>query len=211
MNDDDLAARLRAADPAAHLAPADPDQVHRLLEDTMSTESHPDLEPETLGTDTGAGPRRRVLPWLAAVAAAVVVAGVGFALLDTGEDPAPPAASQGTVTRLTMATPQGRCMAPDATTLAQAQTAFAGTVTAVSDGMVTLRPSTWYAGDHTDEVTVRQVDTGLKDLVGAVDFQQGKDYLVAANNGAVMVCGFSGEQTSGLTSLYEQAFSGASG
>ena len=36
MTDDELQVRLRAADPAASLPPADPSRVARLLEDTMS-------------------------------------------------------------------------------------------------------------------------------------------------------------------------------
>ena len=35
--DPELLARLMAADPAAHLPPADPSRVARLLEDTMNT------------------------------------------------------------------------------------------------------------------------------------------------------------------------------
>ena len=38
--DDELLARLRAADPAASLPPADPSRVARLLEDTMSHDRH---------------------------------------------------------------------------------------------------------------------------------------------------------------------------
>ena len=40
--DDELLARLRAADPAASLPPADPDRVARLLEDTMSHDTELD-------------------------------------------------------------------------------------------------------------------------------------------------------------------------
>lgn len=160
-------------------------------------------------TDTDTRPRPRVLPWLLGIVAAVVVAVVGFAVLDSNENDAPPAGSaKGTVTKLTMAAPQGRCMAPDATTLAQAGIAFSGSVVSVNDGLVTLKPSAWYAGDHTDLVTVKQLDPGMTNLVGAVDFRPGKDYLVAANNGAVMVCGFSGEKSSDLDTLYQEAFSG---
>ena len=158
--------------------------------------------------DPARGPR--ILPWIVAFAAALAVAVIGFAVLDSKpDDTSTPTAGQGTVTKLTMSTPQGRCMAPDPTTLAQAEVAFSGSVVSIHDGLVTLRPSAWYAGDHTDLVTVEQTDTGLKDLVGAVEFRPGKDYFVAANNGAVMVCGFSGETSSDLTTLYQQAFSGA--
>lgn len=160
-----------------------------------------------MSTDVDPATRPRVLPWLLGIVAALVIAGVGFAVLDTNEEDAAPTTGRGTVTKLTMSATQGRCMAPDPTTLAQAGVAFSGSVVSVRDGLVTLRPSAWYAGGHTDLVTVKQLDPGMRDLIGAVDFRPGRDYLVAANNGAVMVCGFSGEKSSDLTTLYQEAFS----
>ena len=59
MNDDDLRARLRHADPAASLTPLAPDRASHLLEQTMS---------DTTGTiDTAT---RRRMPVLAAAAMA---------------------------------------------------------------------------------------------------------------------------------------------
>jgi hypothetical protein len=144
------------------------------------------------------------------MAALVVVAVVGLAILDSQGDGGgtPSDSGQGTVTTLTMQASQGRCLAPDATTLARAQVAFSGPVVSASDGVITLQPTTWYAGSHTTQVTVEQTDAGSPDLIGAVEFRQGKDYYVAANNGAVMVCGFSGEKSSDLATLYQEAFAG---
>jgi hypothetical protein len=162
-----------------------------------------------MSTDVDRATRPRVLPWLIGIVAAVVAAVVVFAVLDSNQNDAPPpAGGQGSVTKLTLSAPQGRCVVPDATTLGRAGVAFSGSVVSVSKGLVTLRPSAWYAGDHTDLVTVEQVDPGMTDLVGAVDFRPGKDYLVAANDGAVMVCGFSGEKSSELDALYQEAFAG---
>lgn len=168
-----------------------------------------DHQPAPAASEPTRGPR--LLPWLIGIAAAVVIAAVAFAVLDTSDDDrATPTGGKATVTRLTMAAIQGRCMAPDPTTLAQAGVAFSGSVVSVRDGVVTLRPSAWYAGHHTDLVTVKQIDPGMTDLVGTVDFRTGKDYLVAANNGTVMVCGFSGESSPDLATLYQEAFSGGS-
>jgi hypothetical protein len=162
-----------------------------------------------MSTETEPRPRPRVLPWAVGIFSAVVIAVVGFAVLDTSDEgDVAPTGGRGTVTQLTTSPSQGRCMAPDPTTLAQAGVAFSGSVVSVRDGLVTLRPSAWYAGDHTDLVTVKQVDTGLTDMVGTVDFRQGKDYFVAANDGTLMVCGFSGEKSSALATLYQQAFGG---
>jgi hypothetical protein len=210
MTDDErtsaeLRARLRAADPAAELPPAEAGHLDRLMKDTMSTETQTPPPPPPPPHS-----RRTRRSWLAAAAAVVIVGGLGFALLGH-DDPASPstAGKDQSTTALTIATAQGRCMAPDPTTLAQAETAFAGTVTDVSEGVVTLEPTSWFAGDHTDVVTVTQAESGISDLIGAVDFKVGRDYLIAANRGAVMVCGFSGERTAALSTLYERAFPGA--
>src|SRR6476469_385603 len=82
--DRDLMARLRAADPASDLSPADPAVVDRLLEDTMSNDL---ATPDTGDTRTG---RRNPLTWLVAAAAAVVITGVGlFTFLGQSGDQAP--------------------------------------------------------------------------------------------------------------------------
>ena len=76
QDDDDLDARLRAADPASSLPPADPARVARLLEDTMSN----DVLAESRESGTH---NRSPLTWLVAAAAAVIIAGVGvFAVVN---------------------------------------------------------------------------------------------------------------------------------
>lgn len=209
--DDDLRARLRAADPAASLRPADPDGVARLLEDTMSHDTDT-LVPETRQTGTRG---RSPLTWIVAAAAAVVIAGVGvFALTGNDDDPTgPPVAGSGgepepTVTRLSVAPGAGeaRCMVPTAETLATKELAFAGTVDSIEAGTVTLTPTTFYAGDATDVVEVAAPEAELVSLIGAVDFQVGESYLVSASGGDVTACGFSGPATPELQSLYDAAF-----
>jgi hypothetical protein len=172
----------------------------------MSTDTDPVAVPQA----PEPGRRPRILPWVVGIAAAVLVVVVGLVVLDARGDGGgtPSASGQGTVTKLTIEAPQGRCLAPDATTLAQAQLAFSGPVVSVNDGVITLQPTTWYAGTHTTQVTVQQADAGSSNLIGAVEFRQGEDYYVAANNGAVMVCGFSGEKSSDLATLYQEAFAG---
>lgn len=208
--DDDLRARLRAADPAASLRPADPDGVARLLEDTMSHDTDTQV-PETRQTGTHG---RSPLTWIVAAAATVVIAGVGiFALTGSDDDPTgPPVAGSGdpapTITRLSVAPGAGeaRCMVPTAEMLATKEVAFAGTVDAIDDGTVTLTPSTFYAGDVTDVVEVSAPEPELVSLIGAVDFRVGESYLVSASGGDVTVCGFSGPATPELQSLYDAAF-----
>lgn len=205
--DPELLARLQAADPAAHLPPADPQRVARLLEDTMNTEQptadHDRSEP--------AGPARRRSPltWIAAAAAIAVLAGGGF-WIARGDDPAPPAAAEQTVTTLDAPADAAaaKCQVPNAELLSTQTVAFDGTVTKLADGMATLEVGKWYAGKQTDVVEVRAPGEDLQKLILAVDFQEGKRYLVSATGGQVTVCGFSAEYSADLAALYDQAFGG---
>lgn len=202
---DELQDRLRAADPAASLPPADPHRVARLLEDVMSTE----LTTENRETGTH---DRSPLTWLVAAAATLIIAGVGlFAVLGHDDDPAAPptAADDKTVTELTAPSPQAyaaKCMVPNAEILSRQQVAVDATITTIADGVVTLTVDEWYAGDPTDLVRVQAPADEMQELVGAVSFQEGGRYLVSASDGRVTVCGFSAPWSEDLAALYQQAF-----
>jgi len=204
----ELFARLRDADPASSLPPADPDRVARLLEDAMSH--------DTLTESRETGTRNRSpLTWLVAAAAVALIAAAGaFAFLPRGTDPAPPTAgsepslSEPTVTDLTMpAAAAGRCMIPNAKLLQSAAYAFDGTVTAIDRGLVTLEVDAWFAGGETDLVEVDQSSADLNALIGAPMFTEDQRFLVAGTqDGSVMVCGFSGPYSADLAALYAKAF-----
>ena len=223
QDDDDLDARLRAADPASSLPPADPARVARLLEDTMSN----DVLTESRESGTH---NRSPLTWLVAAAAAVIIAGVGvFAVVnglsgsddpsgpvagseptsDTGSDPG---SSDPTVTELTAPGSDAytaRCAPPNAQLLSSAPVAFDGTVESISDGLVTIAPTHWYAGEPTDVVTVAAPSEQIQKLLMAVRFEDGGRYLVAANDeGALLVCGFSAPYSGSLAAVYGDAFTG---
>ena len=101
----------------------------------------------------------------------------------------------------------GKCAVPNAQTLAGFDTAFAGTVTSLDDGTATLSVDEWYAGDgEASTVTVNAPSESLEDLLMAVDFQEGKSYLVSADGDRVTLCGFTAEQNSELQALYDEAF-----
>ena len=99
-------------------------------------------------------------------------------------------------------------MVPNAEILAQQSVAFDGTVTAMDGGVVTLTPTTWYAGEPTDLVEVQAPAADMQELVGAVQFEQGGRYLVSATDGQVTVCGFSAPYSAELAALYAEAFPG---
>lgn len=210
--DDELFARLRAADPAASLRADDPRRVVRLLEDAMSN----DPELDTVTESRGAGTRgRSPLTWLVAAAAVVLIAAAGILTVVGGDDPTLPAAGgdpsaqpSPSVTGLTMpGASAGRCMVPNAQALSTAAYAVDAEAVSIEDGVVTLEPSEWYAGEATDLVEVDQSSSDRQALIGATVFEEGQRYLVAGTDaGQVMVCGFSGPRTEELAALYSDAF-----
>lgn len=200
-DEDDLLARLRAADPASSLSPADPDRVTHLLEAAMSettTQTHESRDSGARG--------RSPLTWLVAAAAVVLIAAGAFGLAQRGHDTTP--AAGGSVTQLAFSAPSGRCMIPNVEVLRQQGVAFRGTLVALADGTARFEVTQWYAGGPTDvaEVTAPAPDLGA--LEQAADLQVGGDYLVSATHGTVTACGFSGPARGHLLDLYGQAFAG---
>jgi hypothetical protein len=213
--DPELRARLRGADPASALPPADATWVARLLEDSMSN----DLKPGVAGDATAR--RRGPLTWIVAAAAAAVIIGVGvFAVVEGQDATTPPSAggdptetdptgTDGSVTELVAPGAEAasvRCAAPDADVLARADVAFAGTVVQIDDGQVTLEPTEWYAGDPTDTVVVSAPSQRMNALIYGVTFREGEPYLVATEASTLKICGYSGPASGPLVDLYAEAF-----
>ncbi|MFD0516871.1 hypothetical protein [Paractinoplanes durhamensis] len=73
--------------------------------------------------------------------------------------------------------------------------------------VVTLSVSKVYKGTQTTLVQVDQAPNTSETMLGSGTFEVGKSYLVAANEGTIMICGYSGESDiPGLLDLFEQAF-----
>jgi len=152
----------------------------------------------------------RLLPAVAAILA------VGLSGCGSQDDPEPDGQANEAPTSSTSATDvlaltadgaaAGKCAMPNAQTLATFDTAFAGTVTSLDDGTATLEVEEWYAGDEASTVTVAAPSEDLQDLLMAVDFQEGRTYLVSADGDRVTLCGFTAEQSPELQALYDEAF-----
>lgn len=196
-SDEELRARLRAVDPAAAIGSATSEQVARWAEDAM----------------TGSTAPSRGRRWIALVAAAAVVVigalGVAWGTGALRHGSAPVAVPRETVTSLDVpAASAGKCMVVSTDILRGQDFAFAGTVTDVADGQATLRVTRWYRGEHTDKVVVKAPNADLQMLLSAVDFQEGKDYLVSGTGRTVSVCGFSALYSAELAALYAEAYGG---
>ncbi|WP_328322890.1 hypothetical protein OHA70_29240 [Kribbella sp. NBC_00382] len=201
MNDDELLAQLKAADPASDAPEPDLD---RLLEATMTTDT--EARPSTTT-------RRR---WLPAVAAGVLLAagGVGWAVAGNSDNQpvaGPPTSAVSTpaaVLKLTVgAAPNAKCRAVEVADLQGMQTAFAGTATAIQGEMVTLHVDHWYKGGNATTVEVQSNADAVTTLLG-VDFKVGGTYLITATNAQVSLCGESAPTNPELLNLYKQAFGG---
>jgi hypothetical protein len=209
VTDDDLRARLRRTDPAATLPPASPDDVDRLLGDTMTTTA---LRP---------APHRWAI--LAAAAFVLIVAAAGWLLTrpspdrDVATAPIPsdrpatataPVPSDGPATTIALDGVAAKCREPRPDQLAKtAEFAFAGTVTDISANMVTIVVSHTYKGAAFAEVKVAQEGDSSEQMLGSGKFETGRRYLVASAQGQVLICGYSGEADSpGLQELYDKAF-----
>ncbi|KUL35239.1 hypothetical protein [Actinoplanes awajinensis] len=212
MTDDDLRAHLRRADPGASLPQLPPDRIAPLLEHTMAV---PFAEATVTPITTSA--RRRRVAMLAAAAVVLFGVAAGWALLRPSPGPEStagvpvvplPAISSASVTRLTATGMVAKCMEPTAELLrSRTDFAFAGTVQEIDGGVVTLAVTHVYLGTPVDLVQVAQEGGASETMLGSGKFEQGGKYLVAASEGAIRICGYSGEADApGLQALYDAAF-----
>ncbi len=214
--DDALRALLAGIDPARPGGPAfaaDPTTEH-VEERIMATTDQPTVREQYDG-DTGAARRRpRRTQWLAGAAALVLLAaGIVGALVLGGADQAPtPAAPRAVALSVSPGggTATGTCIRFDVSILRDMPVAFAGTATAVTDDQVTLSVDRWYRGTAAQEraevVTLAVPGGAASVALDGIAFSKGTQYLVAATDGTVNGCGFSGPADPQLRAAYDEAF-----
>jgi len=195
MNEDELRARLQAADPARHDVPA-ASWIDELVEATVS------------GTEQETAKRRN--GWVLGAAAAAVVAALGvggYAVL--ADDDGGGGSDEPTV--MALKAPAGdsmqSCVMFSVEFLRPMQTAFDGTVTGIDGDVVTLEVNNWYKGGDAEVVEVTNFDTSMTSLDG-LDFEDDQRYLVTATDGVVNICGFSAPYTDEMASAFAEAFGG---
>ncbi|MFD8717648.1 hypothetical protein ACFV2H_06355 [Streptomyces sp. NPDC059629] len=187
MNDDELLARLRAADPALTSSAPSPD-IDRLVEAALTTDTTPRPETTTTGSTTrpalAAAGRRRLFGL--AAAAALLLAGGGIAGgIMTHNDHGHPAASGPLTLTVAGGTADTKCMEPTPELLRGYPTLFEGTATSVKGSSVTFRVDHWFRGG--DSKTVRL--NSDPDQPETLTFTVGEHYIVAATkDGTVPPC-----------------------
>jgi hypothetical protein len=199
MTDDQLRAALSRRDPAAGHPAGDP---RALWEQIMTTPVD-----ERPSTPAPAKPRRR-LTFALAAAAVVAVAGVGTAVTVNSRTPdrtGQSTAAQPMALRMPDTSVATSCAIFDVAFLRRTPVAFQGTAVEVADTSVVLHVDRWFRGGPDGVVTVRVTRPG-PDVSEGVEFTAGKTYLVSAWDGAVSVCGYTGELTPELLAYYNQAF-----
>ncbi|MDI6101764.1 hypothetical protein QLQ12_24385 [Actinoplanes sp. NEAU-A12] len=157
---------------------------------------------------------RTVRRWAPPVAAALVLiaAGAAWAVTRPSSEAGAPVAAAPSVSTvvvdLTATGMQAKCREPEAQRLAgSADFAFEGTVSGIENGRVTLAVTRVFKGEAATTVRVSQADGGSERMLGSGEFEAARNYLIAAADGSVLICGYSGEADAiGLRELYEAAF-----
>ncbi|MEV7739944.1 hypothetical protein AB0O75_49375 [Streptomyces sp. NPDC088921] len=206
MNDDELLARLRAADPAV-TASAPASDINRLVEAAMTADNQTRRAPSATRAatpiDQTARRGRRIA--FAAAAVAVLVMGAG-AVRQTGPDHGSGgAAKEAAPLALTLdGETSAKCMEPTPDLLRTFEIAFEGSVTSRNGDQVVFRIDHWFRGGDAD--TAQLTNDGAGGDSETLAFEIGQRYLVTAQDGVVPVCGGTNIATAEGTALFHRAF-----
>lgn len=194
-DDNQVVAWMRDADPVSDLPPLPKWQLEHLKETAMTT-------PATTPAPVKSRRRFIAIAGISAAAAAAIIGGVVIA--------GPNATTGGgAVTALSAPDaggPAAMCAEVTPEALASSTLAFRGTVTSISDGLVTFRVDDVFTGDLEQTVTIPQGDPDSQVDGAAPVFQDGTTYLVSTTDDVIRTCGLTGEDTAALDTLYSQAF-----
>jgi len=209
MNDDELRARLQAADPARRDAPAD-SWIDELVVATMTVHDQAGQETgQDIKGERPPGRSRWLVAGAAAAVAVIAVGGYAFFAGDSRDDGGNGSEARTELAlRLPAADPMAMCIEFSVDTLRPMETAFAGTATDVTGDQVTLDVDHWYKGGDADVVELTgSSDAGVM-LEGGIEFTEGERYLVTATDGNVNGCGFSAVWSQEMADAFEAAFAG---
>lgn len=206
MDEQELQARMRAADRARGPAPAD-SWIDDLVEATMATE-----------TSTEEPRGRRTWVMVAAAAAVLAVLGGGAIAMTAGDDDPDgsggsgndPVAQPHKEIALSLPAPNAMqmCVEFSPEVLKPLEVAFSGEAYEVDGETVRLTPDHWYrGGDGATDVTLTAGSPEVL-LEGGIVFEEGERYLVSAVDGEVATCGLSGPYTEEMAAAYDEAFGG---
>ncbi|MDH6214877.1 hypothetical protein [Streptomyces pseudovenezuelae] len=203
MNDDELLARLKSADPA--LTPEAPlPDIDRLVEATLTSDTAFSSATTPAGATAGTTPRpakttagrgRRQFLGLAAAGLLLLGGGIAGGIManngsgngsgnGNGVGHSAKAAAPLTLTAEAGGA-TGKCVEPTPDLLRKYPTLFGGTVTSVKGSAVTFRVDYWLKGGDAGTVVL---DSGSDD-VERLTFSVGESYIVAAKDGVVPMCG----------------------
>jgi hypothetical protein len=154
-------------------------------------------------TTTATPPRAGIAqPWVVVAGVIVLLAAAAAVLASVSS-----IGRDDSTTRLTAGPAQAKCPPPEPERLAErADLAFAGRVTGISEGVVTLRVTQIFTGTAAATVAIAQTSGASDVLLGGNRFEEGKAYLVASVKGDMIGCGYSGVDDARQRELYETAF-----
>ncbi|WP_033281045.1 hypothetical protein [Streptomyces sp. NRRL F-525] len=187
MNDDELLARLKSADPAL-TGVAPPPDIDRLVEDTLNTDTALQSATTAAGIATASWGRRHLFG-LAAAGLLVLGGGVAGGIMANSGDGNGHSASAKTVApagalRLTAEGGSGKCMVPGVDTLGKYPTLFEGTATSVKGSTATFHVDRWFKGGDAETVVLSS-DTEVSETL---TYTEGGHYIIGAEDGFVPMC-----------------------
>lgn len=149
--------------------------------------------------------RRRLGKWALLVPLTVVAIAVTIALFSNDSGTA--TGDDALELSLGESSALASCLQFDVAILADMPVAFQGTATSVEDSAVTISVDRWFKGGDADAVRLT-AEHQSPALIAGFEMEPGEQYLIAATNGTVNYCGYSGPVNPELLAGYEAAFAG---